>query len=289
MSRLCGAMYLVLGCCWVYSEEPDEPKFTAQQREQLLGLRRSYAAAKDDLERKAQVVDQAVKLGPAGARRLESNVRKEFEQALAAYSEALRPHLREMEEPTVGKAVEGKDELIQQRNRASKLAALLDKLTATFAEDTRAGEAPPSAEESLAAAESKEVLEAHRAAALATLDSEAAAAIVETNRQRVDEGLPPLVVDPALCRAAADHSFDMIEHRFFSHTSPIKGKEKFTDRAKRFGTTSGGENLTIAGSGRDAVKNWMASPGHRANILKKTYRRIGLGRAGQVYTQMFGR
>ena len=44
--------------------------------------------------------------------------------------------------------------------------------------------------------------------------------------------------------------------------------------------------------GADAVKHWMGSPGHRANILNGSFNRIGIGsyqHRGRVYlTQNFG-
>ena len=56
-----------------------------------------------------------------------------------------------------------------------------------------------------------------------------------------------------------------------------------------------GENVAVGyGSGRAVVKAWMRSPGHRANILEKRYRLLGVGAArdddGRWYAaQVFGR
>ncbi|MGE0525626.1 MAG: CAP domain-containing protein, partial [Bdellovibrionales bacterium] len=66
---------------------------------------------------------------------------------------------------------------------------------------------------------------------------------------------------------------------FFSHTSPTNGS--FSTRVSRHGIRgASGEN--IAYRQRDAaaaVSSWMASSGHRANILNARYRTTGVGYA----------
>ena len=56
-------------------------------------------------------------------------------------------------------------------------------------------------------------------------------------------GLGLVAVDEKLADAARDHSKDMHVLGFFSHTSPVPGKERFGQRAAKFGTSAGAENI----------------------------------------------
>jgi len=105
------------------------------------------------------------------------------------------------------------------------------------------------------------------------------------NTVRLSHGLVPLGVDWKLVRAARSHSLDMLEHGYFGHGA-------FANRMRRFRVRGMvvGENLAW-GSGRlgtalAIVHAWLASPEHRANLLRPGYRRIGLaapvGRFGGV-------
>ena len=74
----------------------------------------------------------------------------------------------------------------------------------------------------------------------------------------------------------------------FAHESPVEGKRTPWDRAARFGTSASGEN--IAGgqtTGAGANLGWWYSPGHHKNMLGG-FGRVGLGRSGELWTQMFG-
>jgi uncharacterized protein YkwD len=125
------------------------------------------------------------------------------------------------------------------------------------------------------------------------------------NQVRVSHGLPQLRQNARLRRAATSHTADMIKHHFFEHTAP--GGATMVDRifrahyARRDQAWAFGENLAW-GSGRLATaqgvfEQWMRSPGHRANILRRSYRELGVGvmagvpgggSAGATYTTDFG-
>ena len=144
-----------------------------------------------------------------------------------------------------------------------------------------------------------------------------AAVLYLTNVEREKRGLTALAYDPLLETAAQDHSVDMRDRGFFSHTSPVRGKRTVSDRYRAVGLpqTATGENIAIsfgiayqAGrsvyspaqnggyfsyeyqgepilphtylSAADAVvTQWMNSPGHRANILRSHFRHLGVGAA----------
>ena len=98
------------------------------------------------------------------------------------------------------------------------------------------------------------------------------------NEERRKLRLRPLMGHPVLDRVAQNYAQDMFERGFYGHTSP-EG-ESVRDRVVRIGYKPArvAENL---GSGQTTVEQvmegWMASPGHRANILHRRLREIGTG------------
>jgi len=111
---------------------------------------------------------------------------------------------------------------------------------------------------------------------------------LELNRLRYLLGLQLVRIDPRLADAARDHSKDMATLGFFSHTSPVKGKERFGQRAANFGTSASAENIAAGQStGHGAIRAWWYSPGHHKNMLGG-HGRTGLGQHDRMWTQMFG-
>ncbi len=86
----------------------------------------------------------------------------------------------------------------------------------------------------------------------------------------------------------------MVARDFYAHTAPDGGKP--WDRAAAAGSRcrTVGENIACGQrSAAEVVRGWMNSPGHRANILKPEFTRLGVGfagggRAGTYWTQLFG-
>jgi hypothetical protein len=118
---------------------------------------------------------------------------------------------------------------------------------------------------------------------------EEAEAIRDMNRYRMLIGLSPCGIDPKLCKAARDHSKDMVQKDFFSHASPVPGKKSPWIRAKLQGTTAHAENIYSGNkNGKAANKSWWYSPGHHRNMLNPGSRRVGMGVHGKKWTQMFG-
>jgi len=139
------------------------------------------------------------------------------------------------------------------------------------------------------------------------------AILFHTNRARCDAGLNPLMPDPALRTVATGHSADMVRLGFFGHTSPVAGKATVSDRLNRRGVRFRGaaENLATSkrlailsgqpvypipgqrcgfsmtptgpalpvrsydGLARNLVDRWIASPGHRRNLMNPGYTRHG--------------
>ena len=110
------------------------------------------------------------------------------------------------------------------------------------------------------------------------------------NEERAKNGLKPLQENWELSRIARYKSQDMVDNRYFSHTSPTYGTPFQMIRA--FGLTyrTAGENIAYGQRTPQAVVNaWMNSSGHRANILNPSYTQIGVGYVanGNYWTQMF--
>lgn len=105
-----------------------------------------------------------------------------------------------------------------------------------------------------------------------------AGVIAETNKQRRLNGLAALTQNLDLDAAALRKVNDMFAHQYFAHESP-SGKNA-GDLAKEAGYAYIviGENLALGNFTDDAdlVAAWMASPGHRANILHEKFQEIGV-------------
>lgn len=97
------------------------------------------------------------------------------------------------------------------------------------------------------------------------------------NQERANEGLAPLAPDPELTEVARRHSADMLSRGYFAHTSP-DGRSPF-DRIDAAGIRyqTAGENLALAPTLQIAHRGLMNSPGHRANILRPQFGRVGIG------------
>jgi uncharacterized protein YkwD len=107
--------------------------------------------------------------------------------------------------------------------------------------------------------------------------------LVDLNRVRAQHGLAPLRPSPNLNAAASQHSREMARVGYFSHNSA--DGSAFWRRIQRFypangyGSWSVGENLLWSSPDVDAagaIKMWMGSPEHRANLLNPSWREVGL-------------
>lgn len=131
----------------------------------------------------------------------------------------------------------------------------------------------------------------------------------EVNRHRCANGLPALKPARPLTRQAIGHSRWMAKARKLTHDSTVRGRRKLVDRLKASGLkfrvgsenighvtryriddgrfivedaqacrfSRGGQTLpvhTYASLARHAVRLWMASPGHRRNLLDPRVRKV---------------
>ena len=112
------------------------------------------------------------------------------------------------------------------------------------------------------------------------------AIVAYTNQARAQEGLPLLAGDDRLAEVARAHSANMADNRFFDHLNPQGQNHQQRLDARYPGLVRGsGENIArypvVVGSDQDfarrLVDGWLNSPGHRANILRPSFTRIGVG------------
>ena len=109
-----------------------------------------------------------------------------------------------------------------------------------------------------------------------SLTSSEASILGAVNSARAARGLVPLRSDAPLVRAARSHSTTLMRTDAFTHGSFASRIAASGARGPRFG-----ENLAWGtgsrASARSIVRAWLASPGHRANLLRPGFRRIGIG------------
>jgi uncharacterized protein YkwD len=113
------------------------------------------------------------------------------------------------------------------------------------------------------------------ATALAGSSRSESSLLREMNRVRAAHGLGRLSADTHLQRAARSHSREMIATNVFQHGA-------FGSRMLQFNVTGrlAGENLAwgtgARGTAQGIVTAWLASPEHRANLLRPSFTRIGI-------------
>ncbi len=82
-----------------------------------------------------------------------------------------------------------------------------------------------------------------------------------TNAERAKYKLPPLEADKELMQSARDHCSWMTLNKILAHTRRAVA-----------------ENIAMGqANSSEAVRDWMNSSGHRANILNPRHRKIGVG------------
>jgi uncharacterized protein YkwD len=119
-----------------------------------------------------------------------------------------------------------------------------------------------------------------------TIDGEAEAAgrhprrrvAALVNARRIEAGLRPLRWRGRIYLAAQKHSRYQARRQLMTHTG--RGGSDCGDRIRREGYrwSAWGENVAMGyRTPRAVVRAWMHSAGHRANILNRRFRHVGVG------------
>jgi uncharacterized protein YkwD len=97
------------------------------------------------------------------------------------------------------------------------------------------------------------------------------------NSARAAAGLPALRASAPLTNAASWQSQVLAGAGYLDHTSP--DGSTLIDRLTRvrWHGSAAGENLAVASRPSEAMAMWLASAGHRANLLSPSFRTVGLG------------
>lgn len=99
-----------------------------------------------------------------------------------------------------------------------------------------------------------------------------------TNFYRNQNGFSSLSQNSQLEEASKKRALDMFEKQYFAHTSPTGEGAADLVKAEGYQYKIIGENLALGDfkDEKELVDAWMASPGHRANILNPGYKEIGV-------------
>ena len=121
----------------------------------------------------------------------------------------------------------------------------------------------------------------------ATLTIPERSVLAEMNRARAAHGLRRLQVGYRLQLAARAHARDMLRRDYFAHGP-------FLSRILGYGASGPifGENLAW-GTGSQAqaraiVAGWLANPGHRRNLLRAGFRRVGVAAPSGTFRGIAG-
>lgn len=114
------------------------------------------------------------------------------------------------------------------------------------------------------------------------------------NVEREKSGIQALSMSNELLHVATVKSQDIVDHNYFSHTSPIFGGLRELLEYHSISYMRAGENLATGQKTPESVVNaWMSSDGHRANIMNPAFKKIGIGivaggkYGGYTWTQIF--
>jgi uncharacterized protein YkwD len=116
------------------------------------------------------------------------------------------------------------------------------------------------------------------------------------NRFRTRRGLRPLQLELGLMRAAIWKAQHMAHFFYFGHSDPAPPVRRgVPQRLAACGFGGGGsENIAYGHeTPAEVVQAWLRSPGHRRNIVSRTWRYLGVGvavshKGGTFWAQDFG-
>jgi uncharacterized protein YkwD len=97
-----------------------------------------------------------------------------------------------------------------------------------------------------------------------------------TNEKRIENGLPPLVLDQQLETAAYAKAEDMFAKDYWAHNSPDGTTPWYFIKNAGYEYVYAGENLAKGFTdSKDVVNAWMASPSHKENLLSDKFKDVG--------------
>lgn len=112
------------------------------------------------------------------------------------------------------------------------------------------------------------------------------------NKYRKEMGLNELKPLCELQETAKLKAQDIVENKYFSHTSPQLGTPFEMLKENEINYTIAGENLAGNISPEKAVEAWINSPSHKSNIIEEKFKYTGISVVeseiyGKVFVQLF--
>lgn len=109
------------------------------------------------------------------------------------------------------------------------------------------------------------------------------------NDTRAEGGIRVVAENGLLTLAAQGHATDMVENSYISHTDLVGGRAPQRVEAVGYNWDFIAENIAQGYSSETAVMDaWMASPGHRDNIMDDRAEEFGLGLEGSTWVLLLG-
>ncbi len=174
----------------------------------------------------------------------------------------------------------GRDDCRTRRRRVGAVIALAAAATLAIAAQASAQGAPGASKSDVAACPASDAMP------IASVSDERSerALLCLVNRERARAGMRPLRLNRCLARAADGHARDMVRERYFAHES--RDGTSFDERILATGYAPAGARWTVgenlawgaapAGDAAWVMSAWMNSRDHRANLLRASFRDVGL-------------
>jgi uncharacterized protein YkwD/uncharacterized protein YukE len=215
-----------------------------------------------------------------------SNVAPSFNQLHSAYSDSFKKLFQEITTATSSAVLNGNQNFIPSIADPNGTSSGVKTSTPTIIENPALGASPNESGSTAGQSSSSNVLGVSQmnAELLPVISNQeegeltVAGIIAVTNLERRKAGLPELIKDPQLSKSAEVKLQDMFQKQYFQHVSPSGDSVSDVVRKTGYEYIVVGENLALGVFAGDAqvVAAWMASPGHKKNILDSRYQDIGL-------------
>lgn len=213
-----------------------------------------------------------------------SNVAPSFDQLHSAYTDSFKKLFKEITTATSSAVLNGNQNYIPSFTDPNGTSSGVKTSTATVIDDSQFSSGQSTSSSVLGSSQANGEL-------LPVVSNQeegeltVSGIISATNLERKKMGLPDLIKDPQLSKSAEMKLQDMFQKQYFQHVSPSGDSVSDVVRKTGYEYIVVGENLALGVFAGDAkvVAAWMASPGHKKNILDSRYQEIGLAVGQGVY------
>jgi len=113
-------------------------------------------------------------------------------------------------------------------------------------------------------------------------------AVYLLNLYRLSLNLCPLMINPKIYAAAAEHSQWQNQNNQMSHARPEKDKSSFSLRLRVQGYRWGSSENIAGGTPKGAIWSWRADAGHHRNLISKRHRACAIAQVGRFVTYNTG-